>query len=178
MHFAFRLVAALSLFIGLARTAHADPFLTTFDPPNVTVNTSSPYSFTLAISGFNATTDTVISATLSIILSDDGGSEGIHYDFDLGGYTRDQNNTGNSAQTYSFDFSTLGILSLLSDGQVAISLSASSGSYIFNSASLAGVTAAVPEPTTFALLVGALALGHLVRRGTSRVDGHRHRSAV
>jgi hypothetical protein len=161
------MVAAIGLAISPV-SALAIPFDDLVDPsPNITIDVAHPYSFQHAIDGFSAG-DVVNNALLSIVLSDSGGPEGIRYNFDGSSYS--QNNTGNAAQTYKFDLDALGITASLSDGVLNVTLSAASGSYIFNSSRLTGdftvATAAgtgaeggaVPEPMSLMLLGGGLFL--------------------
>lgn len=159
-------VAAIGLAISPV-SALAIPFDDLVDPsPNIAIDVAHPYSFQHVIDGFSAG-DVVNNALLSIVLSDSGGPEGIRYNFDGSSYS--QNNTGNAAQTYKFDLDALGITASLSDGVLNVTLSAASGSYIFNSSRLTGdftvatTTAggdggAVPEPMSLMLLGGGLFL--------------------
>lgn len=134
--------------MALAATqAQAIPFNDVYDPePNITIDTSNSHGYSHTIAGFNALTDTVTSALLAVVLSDNGGAEGIRYN--LEGNIYNQNNTGNAAQTYNFDFGVLGILAVLSDGVLNVTLSATSGAYILNSSTLSGefVRQATTEP--------------------------------
>ena len=131
----------------VATQAYAIPINDLYDPePNITIDTSNSHGYNHTIAGFNSLTDTVTSALLAVVLSDSGGSEGIQYN--LEGNIYNQNNTGNAAQTYNFDFGALGILAVLSDGVLNVTLSATSGAYILNSSTLSGefVRQATTEP--------------------------------
>jgi hypothetical protein len=160
--------AGLTLAASIASAAVVDIDSVVDPTPNQTITTSTAFSFSHTIAGFDVGIDAITDALLEIILSDSGASEGIRYNFE--GTIINQNNTGNAATTYSFNLGTLNILSILSDGVLNVTLSATSGSYIFNSSHLTGHFSepdpiliqdpvgelAVPEPAGIAILVGAL----------------------
>lgn len=168
-------VAVLSA-LWAATPASANPITDTVDPTDTTIafgstpscpagftcSTTSALSFVHDITnnGFNDG-DIITSATVAIHLTDSTGSE--DYTFTIGSQTFSSKNVpgggGGSTDVITFDVSSLADLEL--DGKIDITVSSTSGNFIFADSTLtAQVTssvrnpdavAVVPEPATLAL---------------------------
>lgn len=148
------------------------------------VTPATPLSWTHNINdSLNVATDTINTATLSIVLLDpQGGNEQVQISIDLTPYFDIANNVPNSGNATSYDtnLTNLQITSLLqTDGLLDVTLKvlqqgAGTPNVTFQSSTLSGIadTGArrVPEPTTLGLIgAGLVGLGTLRRRANSRL---------
>lgn len=102
----------------------------------VRVTTTSPFAFQLSITGFEPG-DLAATGLFSIVLSDDGKAEDIGVSID--GHYFLIKNTGNAAQTYSFNLGQLGLLDVLSDGVIDVVISAEKGSFFVDKGYISGL---------------------------------------
>ena len=169
------LTASCALFAG---SAQAVPFTWSdeFDPADVTVSSEYNYSHSIVGGdmGFRAGLDTVTSAFLSIVLTDDAlfgdipilgdGQERVSFNFDGTGWTTPQN--VGLLDIFDFRFDTL-----LTDGMLGISLRATQGDFKFLRSDLVvvGNRSEVSEPVSIALFgLGMLGLAALRRSRVSK----------
>jgi hypothetical protein len=153
------------------------------DPtPNIAVTTTKSYSFSHNIldQGFVPGFDSLVSALLTITLTDpNNGQEKLYFVLGSGlqqVYTKTGNNNVNNGLGGSFDVDLINhALADLEDGTLAVTVGASAGEYVFASSSLAvtftpGVLPPpppnpVPEPLSVALMgLGLMALRYGRRR--------------
>lgn len=122
---------AFPLLAGIAAPAHAVviPFTDVYDPADITltVGGTASHSFTHDITdSIDVATDTILSGTLAIVLSDTTGAEDAQFRFDLGSFVS-QGNVPNAATTFTFNIansygSTLLISSLQADGKLDVTV--------------------------------------------------------
>lgn len=171
-----KLICAAAL-LAASFSAHAVPTLWTddFDPDDVRLTAGSApasnlLSFTLDIrpgsDGYRPGIDLINFAQLTLWLYDDVdvASEAVSFSLDSTGWTPSQEVNGLSFFPDLFEFSPV---SLLSDGLLNVSLTATRGDFLFDRAMLVafGDRVAVPEPASAALIgIGLLGVGFASRR--------------
>jgi hypothetical protein len=166
-------IASLALLSSFG-TASAIPVTDSIDPtPDITISVGSPYLYVHDISdgaaGYVADYDTLVSALLTINLIDNVSQGHETFQFVIGSGGAQQvvidngpNAVNNGQNATPYPITLVAALSdLAADGKLSVTLSASTGDYIFTSSVLSaevtrGVgrqqTTAVPEPATLALL--------------------------
>ena len=194
----FRILTAVVLVLAMTSRSEASPitFTDTYDPDNVLLDkkggtctglngaTDSVSGFvdgacdsltwTHSLLGFNASTDTLSSASLSLWFHDDDdpSADKFNYVFDV--LVGDGSLTSELVPSlFTFD-----VLSLVGDGQIAAGLSTKAGDLIFERSVLTAYgergdgniaqVSAVPEPASLTLLgLGLAGLARRLRRRTA-----------
>jgi hypothetical protein len=193
-----RILAAVVLVLAVTGRSEASPitFTDTYDPGDVLLDKSGgaciglngatdsvsgdvngacdSLAWTHSLTGFNASTDTLSSASLSLWFRDDNdpSADKVNYVFDI--LVGDGTLTSQMLPSlFTFD-----VLSLVGDGQLAAALSTKAGDLVFErsvltalgertAANPADVTA-VPEPASLTLFgLGLSGLAYRLRRRTS-----------
>jgi len=154
------LTVLAAMFALHAGNAYAVPFawFDQFDRGDIAVGPQLNFSHDIrdGANGFRAGIDSISSASLNVVLSDDAlfgdlpiigdGQESVSFNFDGTGWTSAQNVGLLDVFDFQFD-------SLLMDGVIGISIRAVQGDFKFLSSTLVvtGDRAAVPEPMSLAL---------------------------
>jgi hypothetical protein len=154
--------------VGATASASADVISDTVQStPNQAITFASPYLFTHNIldNGFIVGIDSVISAQLAIRLTDATGNEDYEFLVDAGQtllFTNVKNNTVDTADgtTQTFLLSSTSLADLNADGLLSVTVkSLNNGDNFYFASSVLDATvtrggngAAIPEPTTVALL--------------------------
>lgn len=166
----FKMQNFIKLVLGLGAVAavHAVPVTYTdvVGGSNTLLTQGSTYSFTHNINdnGFNSATDAITSADIWITLLDDldFAQEKVKLSFD------NLTVANNLEVDYSAYHFTVASSMLQADGLLNVSLNVFDGDFFFGGSFLnveADHTAAVPEPTTWALMgMGLLGIGFAARR--------------
>jgi len=177
------LIYTAALLLAGVTNANATPAVWTdeFDPAGVLLSSSASnaagrsLSFSLDLrqgaDGFRPGSDFIDSALLTIVLFDDFdfAPERVGFNFDGGTWTSSAGVIGGGLFPDLFVFSPL---EFLGDGLLNVSVRATRGDFIFDSAFLAafGERTPVPEPATIALFgVGLFGMGWTLRRQSGAV---------
>lgn len=174
----FKKIALIAgLTVGAMSAAHAVPVQWTDyagnGPRSISQGETYSYSHNIIDNGYNALTDTLVSASLSIGLFDDDifgdfpwlgdKEETVGFKFDNGQWIK-QAVDGWVLDWDQFDFT---LTSLLQDGVLNVKIKAFSGDFVFGGSRLVVTAdrASVPEPATLSMLgLGVLAVGFAARR--------------